>query len=52
MLLCFITPVTIKKAAALLGHSNTKMIMEVYSHLDEEKEKAVEKLNENIKLAP
>ncbi len=44
--------ITIKKAAALLGHSNTKMIMEVYSHLDEEKEKAVEKLNENIKLAP
>ena len=34
-----------KKAAALLGHANTKMIMEIYAHLDEEKENASEKLN-------
>ena len=34
-----------KKAAYLLGHANTKMIMEVYAHLDEEKEKTAEKLD-------
>ena len=34
-----------KKAAELLGHANTKMIMEIYAHLDDEKENASEKLN-------
>lgn len=34
-----------KKAAELLGHSNTKMIMEIYAHIDEQKENAAEKLN-------
>lgn len=44
--------ISMKKAAALMGHSNTNMIMKIYAHLDEEKEKAVEKLDENIRLAP
>ena len=37
--------VSTKKAAELLGHSNTKMIMEIYAHIDEQKENAAEKLN-------
>lgn len=43
--------ISIKKAAALMGHSSTKMIMEVYSHLDEEKEQTLEKLDENIRIS-
>lgn len=34
-----------KMAAKLLGHADTKMINEVYAHLDEAKERAAEKLN-------
>lgn len=34
-----------------MGHSSTKMIMEVYSHLDEEKEQTLEKLDENIRIS-
>ena len=34
-----------KKAADLLGHSDTKMIMDIYAHLDEMKEHTAEKLN-------
>lgn len=43
--------ISIKKAAALMGHTDTKMIMQVYAHLDDEKEQAMEKLNSSIKLA-
>ena len=42
--------ISIKKAAYLMGHSNTKLIMEVYSHLDEEKENVSEKINQAISL--
>ena len=42
--------ISLKKAAQLMGHSNTKMIMEVYSHLDDEKENAAEKINASIAL--
>ena len=30
--------VTLKQAAALLGHSSTKMILDIYAHLDDERE--------------
>ena len=39
-----------KKAVELMGHSDLKMIMEVYAHLDEEKEAVQEKLNSAIAL--
>ena len=39
-----------KKAVELMGHSDIKMIMEVYAHLDEEKEGVQEKLNAAIAL--
>lgn len=39
-----------KKAVELMGHSDLKMIMEVYAHLDEEKEAVREKLNKAIAL--
>lgn len=42
--------ISIKKAAALMGHTDTKMIMQVYAHLDDEKERAAEKINECIKI--
>lgn len=42
--------ISLKKAAQLMGHSNTRMIMEVYSHLDDEKENAAEKINASIAL--
>lgn len=43
--------ISLKKAAALLGHSDTKMIMQVYAHLDEAKENVEGKLDENIKIS-
>lgn len=39
-----------KKAVELMGHSDVTMIMRVYAHLDEEKEKVQEKLNNAINL--
>ena len=33
-----------------MGHADTKMIMEVYSHLDEQKEQTETKLNSFIKM--
>lgn len=39
-----------KKAVELMGHSDIKMIMEVYAHLDEKKESVREKLNREIVL--
>lgn len=37
--------ISLKKAAELMGHADTKLIMEVYAHLDEGRENAAEKLN-------
>ena len=37
--------ISIKKAAQIMGHSNTQMIMEVYAHLDDQKERTAEKLD-------
>ena len=41
----YYSDVSIKQAVALLGHSGTKMIMEVYAHLDEQKESVRDKLD-------
>ena len=41
----FYSGITPKKAAKLMGHANTTMIMKVYAHLDESRELSVEKLN-------
>ncbi|MBE5968771.1 MAG: site-specific integrase [Lachnospiraceae bacterium] len=38
--------VSIKETAKLLGHADTKMVLEVYSHLDEEREQTQSKLNQ------
>lgn len=40
--------ISVKKAADLLGHCDIKMIMEVYAHLDEERENTKEKLDQAI----
>lgn len=37
--------ISMKRAAELLGHSDTKMIMQVYAHLDEARENSAEKIN-------
>lgn len=39
-----------KKAVELMGHSDIKMIMNVYAHLDEQKERVQEKLDNAISL--
>lgn len=38
--------ISVKKAAQLMGHANTNMIMKVYAHLDDEREDSAGKLNE------
>lgn len=42
--------ISVKKAAELMGHSDTQMIMRVYAHLDEEKERTQEKIEQAIRL--
>lgn len=42
--------ISVLKAVELMGHTDKKMILDVYAHLDEEKENAVEKINNTIKL--
>lgn len=44
----YYSEISLKKAAALMGHSNTQMIMQVYAHLDDEKENAADKLTKVI----
>lgn len=41
---------SLKKATQLMGHSDIKMITDVYAHLDEEKEKAGDKIDQTIVL--
>lgn len=41
--------ISLKMAASYMGHRDTKMILDIYSHLDEEKEKSINKINQ-IKL--
>lgn len=42
--------ISIKKACELMGHADTKMIMDVYAHLDDKKERTREKINQAIAL--
>jgi len=42
--------VSLKKAVELMGHSDIKMVMEVYAHLDELKEAVQDKLDAAISL--
>lgn len=42
--------ISVKKAAELMGHSDINMILRVYAHIDDDKERAAEKINETIKL--
>ena len=37
--------ISIKKLTELMGHANSKMIMDIYSHVDAEKEQITDKLN-------
>ena len=41
----FYSGISIKKAAEIMGHSNTQMIMQIYAHLDEDQEKTAEKID-------
>lgn len=42
--------ISIKKAVQLMGHADEKMIMRIYAHLDEEKERTKEKIDRGIAL--
>jgi len=37
--------ISIKKAAEIMGHSNTQMIMQIYAHVDEDQERTAEKID-------
>ena len=47
--LLYYSGISIKKAAQLMGHESTQMIMEIYAHLDEMQERTKEKLNTMFK---
>ena len=47
--LLYYSNISLKMAAKLLGQEGTQMIMEVYAHLDDEKEKTAEKLDNMFK---
>lgn len=42
--------ISVLKAVELMGHADKKMIMDIYSHLDEKREDAATKINNSIKL--
>lgn len=46
----YYSDISLKKAVELMGHSDEKMIMKVYAHLDESKENTKEKINKMIAL--
>lgn len=48
--LLYYSGITIGKAVELMGHSDYKMIMNIYKHLDEEKENTSVKIDNNIKI--
>lgn len=48
--LLYYSGISIKKSCELMGHSDTKMIMDIYAHLDEKKERTKEKINQAIAL--
>ena len=43
--LLYYSNVSIKKAAKLMGHNGIQMIMQIYAHLDEQKENTAEKID-------
>ncbi|SHI44867.1 tyrosine-type recombinase/integrase [Parasporobacterium paucivorans] len=43
--LLYYSGISTKKAAELMGHKDIQMIMRIYAHLDEQKEKTEEKIN-------
>ena len=45
----YYSDISTKKAAQLMGHKDTTMIMKIYAHLDEQKENAAEKINSVFK---
>lgn len=49
--LLYYSGLSLGKAVELMGHADYRMIMNIYKHLDEEKEKTAEKINNNVKLA-
>lgn len=49
--LLYYSGLTIGKAVELMGHADYKMIMEIYKHLDDEKENTSDKINNNIRIA-
>lgn len=49
--LLYYSGLSLGKAVELMGHSDYRMIMNIYKHLDDEKEQTLEKINKNIKLA-
>lgn len=44
--LLYYSNVSLKQASELLGHSNTKMIMDIYAHIDSKKENIDNKIND------
>lgn len=46
----YYSDISVLKAVELMGHADKKMIMDIYSHLDEEKEDTATKINNSIKL--
>ena len=48
--LLYYSGLTIGKAVELMGHADYKMIMEIYKHLDDEKENTSDKINNNIRI--
>lgn len=49
--LLYYSDVSVGKAVELMGHADYRIIMNIYKHLDEEKENTSEKINKTIKLA-
>lgn len=46
----YYSDISLKKAVELMGHSDEKMIMKVYAHLDESKENTKDKINKMIAI--
>lgn len=42
--------ISLKQAVKIMGHTDEKMLMQIYAHLDEQRENLTEKINNNIAL--
>ena len=49
--LLYYSGLSVGKAIELMGHADFKMIMQIYKHLDDQKEHTNEKINNNIKMS-